>query len=104
MEKLIITAAITGNRITRDVAPYIPITPDEIAQSAMECWNAGAAIVHIHGRVKKTGLGSQYIELFQQVAEPLREKTDLILSLTTSSIPGWNLPIEGRGVALISHV
>jgi uncharacterized protein (DUF849 family) len=70
----------------------------------MECWNAGAAIVHIHGRDQKTGLGSQDIELFQQVVEPLREKTDLILSLTTSGIPGRNLPIEGRGVALISHV
>lgn len=96
MEKLIITAAITGSRITRDVAPYIPITPDEIAQSAIECWNAGAAIIHIHVRDQKTGLGSQDIELFKQVVEPLREKTDLVLCLTTSGIPGRNLPIEER--------
>lgn len=94
MEKPIITAAITGSRITRDVAPYIPITPDEIAQSAIECWNAGAACVHIHVRDQKTGLGSQDIELFKQVVEPLREKTDLVLCLTTSGIPGRNLPIE----------
>ena len=104
MEKLIITAAIIGSRITRNVAPYIPITSDEIAQSAIECWNAGAAIVHIHVRDQKTGLGSQDIELLQQVVEPLREKTDLILCLTTSGIPGRNLLIDGQGVALISHV
>jgi len=96
MEKLIITAAITGSRITRDIAPYIPITPEEIAQSATECWEAGAAVVHIHVRDPKTGLGTQDLGLFRQVVEPLREKTDLVLSLTTSGIPGRNLPIEER--------
>ena len=96
MEKLIITAAITGSRIGRDVAPYIPITPEEIAQSALECWNAGAAIAHIHVRDPNTGTGTQDVELFQEVVRPLREKTDLLLCLTTSGIPGRNLPIEDR--------
>lgn len=96
MEKLIVTAAITGSRITRETAPYIPITPDEIVQSAIESWRSGVSIVHIHVRDPKTGLGSQDIELFRQVVEPLREKTDLILCLTTSGIPGRNLPIEER--------
>ncbi len=96
MEKLIITAAITGSRMTRDVAPYIPITPDEIAQSAIECWDAGAAIVHIHVRDPKTGLGTQALDVFRQVVEPLRERTDLLLCLTTSGIPGRNLAIEER--------
>ena len=44
-DKLIITAAITGSRILRDTTPYIPYTPEEIARSAIECWDAGAAIV-----------------------------------------------------------
>ena len=96
MEKLIITAAITGSRMTRDVAPYIPITPDEIAQSAIECWDAGAAIVHIHVRDPKTGLGTQDLDVFRQVVERLRERTDLLLCLTTSGIPGRNLAIEER--------
>lgn len=94
--KVIITAAITGSRMMRDVAPYIPLTPEEITQSAIECWNAGAAVVHIHVRDPKTGLGSQDIDLFRRVVEPLRVKSDLILSLTTSGIPGRNLPIEER--------
>ena len=96
MEKLIITAAITGSRITRDIAPHIPITPGEIIRSAVECWQAGAAVVHIHVRDPETGLGTQSLEVFKQVVEPLREKTDLILCLTTSGIPGRNLPTEER--------
>ena len=99
-EKLIITAAITGSRIMRDVAPYIPITPEEIVQSSIECWEAGASIVHIHVRDPITELGTQNLELFRQVVTPLREKTDLVLCLTTSGIAGRNLPVEDRLVPL----
>jgi 3-keto-5-aminohexanoate cleavage enzyme len=96
MEKLIITAAITGSRISRETTPHIPITPEEIAQSAVECWNAGAAMVHIHVRDPQTGLGTQDMEIFRKVVDSLREKTDLVLCLTTSGIPGRNLPTEER--------
>lgn len=101
MNKLIITAALTGSRTTRDKTPYIPITPEEITRSAVECWQAGAAIVHIHVRDAKTGLGSQDVNLFRQVVDPLREKTDLVLCLTTSGIPGRNLPTEQRLAPLV---
>jgi len=96
MEKLIITAAITGSRITREITPHIPLTPEEIVQSAYDCWQAGASIVHIHVRDPNTGQGTQDVEIFNQVVKPLREKTDLILCLTTSGIPGINLPTEER--------
>jgi 3-keto-5-aminohexanoate cleavage enzyme len=96
MNKVIITAAITGSRMRRDIAPYIPVTPEEIVQSALESWQAGASIVHLHVRDPETGLGSQDVALFRRVVAPLREQTDLILSLTTSGIPGRNLPVEDR--------
>lgn len=96
MEKLIITAAITGSSIPRSRTPYIPITPDEITRSAIECWEAGAAVVHLHVRDPQTGQGTQDVGLFRQVVEPLRAQTDLILCLTTSGIPGRNLPTEDR--------
>jgi len=96
MEKLIITAAITGSRISREATPHIPITPEEIAQSAIECWKAGAAMVHIHVRDPQTGLGTQDVEIFRKVVDRVREKTDLILCLTTSGIPGRNLPTAER--------
>jgi 3-keto-5-aminohexanoate cleavage enzyme len=96
MDKLIITAAITGSRIPRSKTPHIPLTTKEIAQSAIECWEAGASIVHIHVRDPETQIGTQDIDLFRQVVDPLREKTDLVLCLTTSGIPGLNLPTEER--------
>jgi 3-keto-5-aminohexanoate cleavage enzyme len=92
MEKLIITAAITGGRVTREMTPHIPITPEEIVQSAYECWQAGAAIAHIHVRDPQTGRGTQDVEIFKQVVEPLRERTDLVLCLTT----GGDFAIEER--------
>ena len=95
-DKVIITAAITGSRMMRDIAPYIPLTPEEITQSAIECWQAGAAVVHIHVRDPETHLGTQDIEVFRRVVDPLREKTDLILCLTTSGIPGRNLSTDER--------
>ena len=95
-EKLIITAAITGSRITRDQTPYIPYTPEEITRSSIECWNAGAAVAHIHVRDPESGLGTQDLELFRRVVTPLREKTDLVLCLTTSGIAGRNFPYEQR--------
>lgn len=94
--KLIITAAITGSRNMRDISPHIPYTPEEIVQSSMECWNAGASIVHIHVRDPRTGLGSQDLDLFRRVVEPLRAHTDLVLCLTTSGIAGRNLPYDQR--------
>lgn len=94
--KLIITCAITGSRITREQSPYIPITPDEIINSAVEANQAGAAIVHIHVRDPKTGLGTQDINIFRQVYEGIKSKCDVIQCLTTSGIPGRNLSESER--------
>jgi len=96
MEKLIITVGITGSRITRQQTPHIPILPEEIAQSGIEAWRAGASILHIHVRDPKTGLGTQDLSVFKEVVDCIRSETDAILCLTTSGIPGRNLPIGER--------
>lgn len=96
MEKLIITAGITGSRITRQQTSYIPITPEEIARSGIEAWKAGASILHIHVRDPETGLGTQNVAIFKEVVDRIRSETDAILCLTTSGIPGRNLPIAER--------
>jgi 3-keto-5-aminohexanoate cleavage enzyme len=96
MDKLIITVGITGSRITRQQTPYIPITPEEIAQSGIEAWRVGASVLHVHVRDPKTGLGTQDISTFKEVVDRLRSETDAILCLTTSGIPGRNLPFEER--------
>jgi 3-keto-5-aminohexanoate cleavage enzyme len=94
--KVIITCAITGSRLQRDSAPYIPITPEEIAQSAIAVWRSGASVIHIHVRDPQTCMGSQDPDLFRCAVEPIREQTDAILCLTTSGIPGRNLSTEER--------
>jgi 3-keto-5-aminohexanoate cleavage enzyme len=101
MEKLIITVGITGSRITRKQTPYIPILPEEIAQSGIEAWRAGASVLHIHVRDPKTELGTQDISAFKEVVDRIRSETDAILCLTTSGIPGRNLPIAERLQSLV---
>ncbi len=93
---LIITAALTGSRITREQCPAIPITPEEIAAEGIAAWRAGASVVHIHVRDTATGQGAQDMAAFTEVISVLRAETDVILCLTTSGIPGRNLPIEAR--------
>jgi len=100
MEKLIITVGITGSRISRKQTPYIPISPEEIAQSGIEAWRAGASILHIHVRDPKTGVGTQDLTLFKEVVDRIRGETDAILCLTTSGIPGLNLPTQQRLIPL----
>jgi len=84
MEKLIITAAIVGNITTREKNPHVPMTPKEIADSAIESYHAGAAVCHIHVRNPKTHEPSFKFELYQEVFERIREKCGMIINLTTS--------------------
>ncbi len=92
---VIITAALTGSRITKAQTPAIPITPEEIAAEGIAAWRAGAAIVHVHVR-DAAGSGAQDIDAFRHVVRALRTETDAILCLTTSGIPGRNLPTAER--------
>lgn len=92
---VIITAALTGSRISREQTPAIPVTPEEIAAEGVAAWRAGAAIVHIHVR-DAAGRGAQDMEAFRYVTDVLRAETDVILCLTTSGIPGKNLPTGER--------
>ena len=92
---VIITAALTGSRITREQTPAIPLTPEEIAAEGIAAWRAGAAIVHVHVR-DATGRGAQDMDAFRHVVSALRAETDVVLCLTTSGIPGRNLPTAER--------
>jgi 3-keto-5-aminohexanoate cleavage enzyme len=92
---VIITAALTGSRITKEQCPAIPITTAEIAAEGIAAWRAGAAVLHIHVR-DASGRGAQDMEAFTEVVTALRGETDAILCLTTSGIPGRNLPTAER--------
>lgn len=91
MNKVIITVAVTGSMPTREQNPNLPITPEEIANAAYECYNEGAAIVHIHVRDPKTGKRSMAFEHYAEAVERLRAKGNMIINLTTG--PGGQLTI-----------
>jgi uncharacterized protein (DUF849 family) len=85
MEKLIITAAIIGGITTREKNPHPPMTPEEIAESAVESHKAGAAVCHIHVRDPQTHASSMKFELYREVFERIRNKCDMIINLTTGA-------------------
>jgi uncharacterized protein (DUF849 family) len=82
--KTIITCAVTGAHTTLKHNPNLPITPKQIAESALESANAGASVVHIHVRDPITSLPSSNINLYSEVIERIKEKNSgLIINLTT---------------------
>jgi len=82
--KTIITCAVTGSGTTLKHTPYLPVTPEQIANSALEAAEAGAAVVHLHVRDPATGAPSMDIELYKQVVGRIRDKnSNLIINLTT---------------------
>lgn len=88
MDKLIISVAVTGSWPTREKTPYLPITPEEIAQSAIEAWREGAAAAHIHVR-DKNGKVNCDRSLYARVVELVRAAgSDVILNLSTSGGAG----------------
>lgn len=83
-EKVIITCAVTGNLTKPEQTPHLPVTPREIAASALEAAAAGAAVAHIHVRDPDTGRPSMDLALYREVIERIRENNaELVLNLTT---------------------
>ncbi|MCY4404985.1 MAG: 3-keto-5-aminohexanoate cleavage protein [Rhodospirillaceae bacterium] len=82
--KVIITCAVTGSADTVARNPAVPVTPDEIAQSALDAARAGAAIVHVHVRDPESGKASMELDHYRETAGRIRQsETDVVLNLTT---------------------
>ncbi|ABR46548.1 protein of unknown function DUF849 [Alkaliphilus metalliredigens QYMF] len=92
MEKLIITAALTGAEVTREQQPNLPLTPDEIAQAAYECYEAGASIVHVHARDEE-GKPTQSYEVYEEIKQKIQAKCDIIFQPSTGGAV-WHTPEE----------
>jgi 3-dehydrocarnitine:acetyl-CoA trimethylamine transferase len=81
--KIIITCAVTGAGDTVGRHPAIPVTPEQIANSALEAASAGATVVHCHVRDPKTGKGARGVNLYREVVERIRAKNkEVIINLT----------------------
>ncbi|MEV1022918.1 3-keto-5-aminohexanoate cleavage protein [Streptomyces sp. NPDC050264] len=92
-ENVIITCALTGAGDTVRKSPHVPVTPEQIAQSAVQAAGAGAAVVHIHVRDPETGDPSRDPKLYREVVERIKETgTDVVINLTAGM--GGDLVID----------
>ena len=81
--EVFVTCAVTGSGDTSGKHPGLPVTPEQIADAAIEAAKAGAAIAHIHVRDPATGKGSRDPALYREVVERIRASdTDVIINLT----------------------
>jgi len=85
--KVIITCAITGAIHTPSMSPHLPMTPEEIADSAVAAAEAGAAILHLHARDPETGRPDQSPEAFGRFLPRVKQRTNAVINLTTGGAP-----------------
>src|SRR5690625_4381451 len=102
-KNVILSCAVTGAGETAGRSEHVPVTPKEIADSAIKAAKAGATIAHIHVRDPKTGKLSHDVNLFKEVVERVRESdTDVVLNITAGGGGDWipspdNPAVGGEG-------
>lgn len=99
MEKLIISAAVTGSTTVPSQTPHLPLTPKQIADEAVRAAEAGAAIAHIHARDPETGAPTSSLEVFGEIISRIKDKSKIIINTTTGG--GVGMSIEER-VAVVA--
>lgn len=89
MEKLIITVAITGAELEKSKCAVLPVTPDEQAQAAKECVDAGASVIHLHVRDDQ-GKPSQELAHFKRTIDAITKKCSVkpVLQFSTGGAVG----------------
>ena len=84
-DKVVITAALTGVAANRNQCQWIPYTPQEIAEDALACYNAGASVGHIHAR-ENDGSPSWRVEVFREIMEEVRKRCPIIINFSTGAV------------------
>jgi 3-keto-5-aminohexanoate cleavage enzyme len=100
MDKLIITVAPTGNVPTKDKAPALPVTPQEIADTAVRCREAGASLIHIHARDEQAR-PTLDPAVFGRIHELITARSDLIVQISTGGRAGMDPGERAAAVRLI---
>jgi uncharacterized protein (DUF849 family) len=85
--KVIISCAITGSIHTPSMSPHLPVTAEQIASSALEATEAGAAIVHLHARNPQDGRPDQSPEAFEPFLKVIKQSSNVVVNLTTGGSP-----------------
>jgi 3-keto-5-aminohexanoate cleavage enzyme len=98
--KLIITVAPTGNVPTKEMNPHLPVTPEEIADSAVRCREAGASLIHVHAR-DQNGKPTLEPQAFARIYSLVSERTDLIVQISTGGRAGMDVEARAAAIALL---
>ncbi|MBC8364618.1 MAG: 3-keto-5-aminohexanoate cleavage protein [Actinobacteria bacterium] len=85
---VIISCAVTGAGDTAGRSEHVPVTPQQIAESALGAARAGAAIVHCHVRDPETGKGTRTVAYYREVVERIREQDDEVVVNLTAGMGG----------------
>ena len=96
-KSVIITCAVTGGIHTPTMSPYLPVTPQEIADAAVGAAEAGATIIHLHARHPETGKPDPRLETFEQFLPQIKSRTDAVLNISTGG--GLGMSREERILA-----
>ena len=96
MDKVVVTAALTGALANRDQCPAIPYTPEEIGEEARRAREAGAAVVHIHAR-ERDGRPTVRVEMYREIMEAVRARSDILINFSTGAV---GIPMEER----VAHI
>ena len=90
--KVIVTCAVTGSVHVPSQSPYLPLTPEQIAENAIGAAEAGAAILHLHARDPENGQPTPDPEMFMQLPAPRsKSATDAVVNITTGGGQGMTL-------------
>jgi uncharacterized protein (DUF849 family) len=94
MPKLIITCALTGSAVGPSQTPYLPITPQQIADEAYRAYKAGAAVVHVHVRNPEDGSATADLKIWRETLTKIKEKCNVVICPTTGG--GFGMTAEQR--------
>ncbi|MBD3281363.1 3-keto-5-aminohexanoate cleavage protein [Candidatus Uhrbacteria bacterium] len=89
--KTIISCAITGAIHTPSLSPYLPVTPDEIAEQSIDAAKAGASIIHLHARQPNDGKPTNDTKIFREFLTKINSESDAILNISTGVALGMTL-------------
>jgi uncharacterized protein (DUF849 family) len=93
-DKAIITAAVTGSIHTPTMSPYLPITPQQIADEAVRAYEAGAAVCHLHARNPETGVPVPDVNLMKEIITEIKSRCNIVVCITTGG--GLGMTVEQR--------
>jgi uncharacterized protein (DUF849 family) len=81
--KVIISCAVTGSVHTPSMSPYLALSPQDIAQQAIDAAQAGAAILHLHARDPADGRPTPDPKVFDRFVPRIAQATDAVINITT---------------------